>query len=398
MDNATDGGRSGPVVVALGPGLYGKILVSQGKAIADEAGRKLACITVDDGGLLSEEAQARLTACHDLARSKGALVVRVPGTDIADAVADYAEAQDSPTVVVGGGAPGSSRGSVAARLAKARRGFAVIAVSPPEPGSPRIARARHSLGGGSFAHYSAAMLMVACVTVVNLGLALYAGYWSAAILYLAAISLGALWLEPGPILAAAILSALAWDFLFIPPRFTLTIARPEDDLMLALYFVTSISSGLMTSRLRSSERLLREREGELSRINALALALAGAASKASVLARGLASLKGEIECEAIAMLRGENGALNDEPESGWTALDEEARSAAKSCFEEGKITGRYTRVSPASEWHFAAIDSPRGRLGVIGVRRPHEADWDESIETYLQTTVSTIAIALARVM
>ena len=36
-------------------------------------------------------------------------------------------------------------------------------------------------------------------------------------------------------LAGALASALAWDFLFIPPRFTLTISRPEDALMLALW-------------------------------------------------------------------------------------------------------------------------------------------------------------------
>jgi two-component system, OmpR family, sensor histidine kinase KdpD len=396
MDGAKKSERSGPVIVALGPGAYGEILVARAKSIAEEARRELTCLTVDDGGLLSGEARDRLTAYHDLARSKGAMVMRIPGIDVAGAVADYAEAQDSPTVVVGGGASISSRKSVAARLAKARRGFAVVAVCPPERGSPRDKAERHFPASGSLAHYLAAMLMVGCVTAANLFLASYAGYWAAAILYLAAISLGALWLESGPILLAAIASALAWDFLFIPPRFTLTIDRPEDDLMLALYVVVSLSSGLMTARLRSSERLLREREGELSRINALALSLAGAMSEKSIIARGIASLKGAIDCEAIAILSGGDGRLKSQPEDGWTALDAAARSAAKQCFEEGEVTGRYTRAFPDSEWHFAVIDSPQRRLGVIGLRRPHDADWDEFLETYLRTIVSTMAMALAR--
>ena len=250
--------------------------------------------------------------------------------------------------------------------------------------------------GGSASSYFAALLMVAAVTLVGLALASYAGYWSAAILYLAAISLGALRLEPGPVLFSALVSAFAWDYLFIPPRFAMTISRPEDAFMLGLYLVVSLSSGLMTSRLRASERLLRGEEARLSRVDALAISLAGASSLHSILDRGLSALRDELDCKATALLKGGDGALKTEPESGWEALDSSARSAADRSFREGIPAGRFTRVESASEWRFAALESQKERLGVIGVRLAHEADWDESAEACLNTYASIIAIALSR--
>jgi two-component system, OmpR family, sensor histidine kinase KdpD len=398
MDTASRREGSGPVVVAIGTGAEGAALVAEAKAIARKGDRGLSCITIDSGGSLSAEASANIAQAHELARAEGAAVARAPGIDVAEAIRRYAEAQDASTVVVGCRARALSRKAIASRLIAARRGFAVVALSPRTGEIGPGPRERRFPMSGSGAHYAAALLMVACATAVNLALASYAGYWAAAILYLAAISLGAIWLESGPILFAAVLSALAWDFLFIPPRFTLNISRPEDDLMLALYLLVSVCSGLMTSRLRSSERLLRAQEAKISGINALALRLAGASSTSVMLDIGIRAIEEAISCEAIVILKQDELGLKTQAESGWEPLDADARSAAQRCFEGGALTGRYTSILPSSEWHFIALESPKGRLGVIGVRTTHDADWDESDESYLQTIDSTIAIALAREM
>lgn len=396
MDGSKAIERGGPVVVALGCGSSAELVLAQGKALAEARGLRLACVTVDDGGILPERARERLGSLREGARADGAEIVRLPGVDVASAVADYAEANDASAVVVGSGRRRLSRRGTAARLLGMRRGFELVVASPPGGGAASAASPRGLQMGGSLEHYALALAVVACVTGANLLLASYAGYWAAAILYLAAISLVALWLEPGPVLSAALASAVAWDYLFIPPRFTLSIDRPEDDLMLALYILVSLSSGLMTSRLRSSERLLREQGENLARLNSLATALAGTLSKELILSRGLDAIKASIDCEAIAILREAGGELKREPENGWIALDGDARLAAKRCLEEGGGTGRYTRVSASSEWHFVPIEAPQGRLGVIGVRRAHEADWDDSLEHYLATAVATIAVALSR--
>jgi len=248
------------------------------------------------------------------------------------------------------------------------------------------------------AQYFAAMAIIAAVTGLNLALAGYAGYWAASIPYLAAISLMALVLERRPVLLAALLSALAWDILFIPPRLSLTISRTEDVLMLALYFFVAICSGWMTARLRASERLLAAREARLGRLSSLAHLLAGARTMGEIVSSSAAAIEEACDVEAIVMLRQKGGALKPEAESGWEPLDENARSSAALCLAEGRATGRFTEVLPASEWHFVALEGPRCRLGVVGVRAAADRRWDEASEDYLRTLATTASIAVAREM
>src|SRR6266513_3760049 len=59
----------------------------------------------------------------------------------------------------------------------------------------------------------------------------------------------------GPVLLVSPLSALAWNFLFIPPLFTLHIAKIEDALTFAAYFVIAITVGGLTAQLKAREHL-----------------------------------------------------------------------------------------------------------------------------------------------
>jgi two-component system sensor histidine kinase KdpD len=53
----------------------------------------------------------------------------------------------------------------------------------------------------------------------------------------------------------ATLSALSWNFLFIPPRFTLHIAKLEDALTFATFFIIALAVGSLTAQLKTREQL-----------------------------------------------------------------------------------------------------------------------------------------------
>ena len=65
------------------------------------------------------------------------------------------------------------------------------------------------------------------VGVTLLGLALHDlfGYRVVAFMLLVSVALLAMFLDIVPVVLAAVLSALLWDFLFIPPRFTFTVVQ-----------------------------------------------------------------------------------------------------------------------------------------------------------------------------
>ena len=64
----------------------------------------------------------------------------------------------------------------------------------------------------------------------------------------------------GPILLAATLSAVIWDYFFIPPEYTLHIEEPVDLLMLIMFFIIALLNGILTSRVRRQEKKIRVRE------------------------------------------------------------------------------------------------------------------------------------------
>ena len=63
-----------------------------------------------------------------------------------------------------------------------------------------------------------------------------------------------------PTFFLAALSALLWNFLFIPPRFTFYISKFEDFMMFGAYFVIAVVIGHLATQLHEREQAERRRE------------------------------------------------------------------------------------------------------------------------------------------
>lgn len=103
--------------------------------------------------------------------------------------------------------------------------------------------------------YFAAVAGVAVLTFGCWLLTPLTGYTAISLIYLLGVLLAGMLLNRGPVFVAAALSALSWNFLFIPPLFTLHIAKVEDALMFVTYFVAAIIVGTLTARLKAREHL-----------------------------------------------------------------------------------------------------------------------------------------------
>ncbi len=88
----------------------------------------------------------------------------------------------------------------------------------------------------------------------------WAGYRSAALLYLLAVVGAAFRLTRWPVLAMAAVGALLWDFFFIPPRYGFHMQDPTDAMMFATLFIVALALGHFTTRLRLREKELQTAE------------------------------------------------------------------------------------------------------------------------------------------
>lgn len=63
-----------------------------------------------------------------------------------------------------------------------------------------------------------------------------------------------------PVLVTAVLSALIWDFFFIPPQFTLHVGSTEDALMLLMYFIIALVNAVLTFKIRQIEKIAQQKD------------------------------------------------------------------------------------------------------------------------------------------
>lgn len=98
------------------------------------------------------------------------------------------------------------------------------------------------------------------VSLIGLSLHNLIGYRVVAFMLLVTVSILAMFLDIVPVLIAALLSALIWDFFFIPPRFTLTVGTPEDQLLLLMYFIVAMINAVLTNKIRRMEKEVKAKE------------------------------------------------------------------------------------------------------------------------------------------
>ena len=201
-------------------------------------------------------------------------------------------------------------------------------------------------------------------------------------LQLLGVLLAGMVLSRGPVLLVAALSALSWNFLFIPPLFTLHIAKLEDALTFAAYFIIAITVGSLTAQLKAREHLAAQvqlaQESERLRKTLLdcvshelktPLAAIGAASQElSRLAANaqdsqvLEELAGEIRAGSrrlnrvvdnlLDMNRLESGVIR--PKREWCDVRELLQSAID--IERESLNGREIRLDVPTEIPLALVD------------------------------------------
>ncbi|MGE0568816.1 MAG: ATP-binding protein [Bacteroidia bacterium] len=94
----------------------------------------------------------------------------------------------------------------------------------------------------------------------------FIGYRAVALILLLVVSVNAILFDIFPVILSALLSAIIWNFFFIPPILTFHIGTPEDGLMFLMYFVIASINAVLTNKIREVERKERDEEEKLKTI------------------------------------------------------------------------------------------------------------------------------------
>mgnify|MGYP003694286421 CR=1 FL=1 len=190
-----------------------------------------------------------------------------------------------------------------------------------ESAQPRREPIEERLARAPWRDFGVALVIAAVVTALSLSIFDYTGYWAVSLFYLLAVVLAATRLRRWPTLFLAALSALLWDFLFIPPRFTFYITHLHDFLMFGAYFVIALVIGHLATKLREREQSERRREERATALYRFTRALAASRDLDEALPKVLALIKESFEADAAVWLRDEGG-LSCHPRQHVRAIEQ----------------------------------------------------------------------------
>ena len=361
------------LLVAVSASPYSERLIRYTRRLAASMEASWVVANIEQSRPLSQQEQGRLTRYLALARQLGAEVVSTPGSDVAETLLRVARQHNVTQIVIG--KPLGARWLFFWKRDPLRwlirnSGNIDIHMIPSEDSAqPRTESIEERLARAPWHDYGIALGIAAAVTGLSLSIFDFTGYWAIALFYLLAVVLAATRLRRWPTLFLAALSAVLWDFLFIPPRFTFYISHLQDFMMFGAYFVIAIVIGHLASQLREREQSERRREERATALYRLTRALAASRDLDEALPKALKLIKSSFEADAAVWLRGESG-LSLHRASLFTPSSKD-ESVAVWAFQKKQSAGRSTDTLPDAEaLHIPLVTGDRSE-GVLTVRLAH---------------------------
>ncbi len=387
--------RSGErLLVAVGPSPSSTQIVRWTRRMAAAQGASWIAVSVESSRTLPPEDSRRLEQNLALARELGAEIVVTHDENIAAALVRVALQNNATQIVVG-----KSRsprwldflrgGSLVDRLLRISGPIDIYLVPAErldDQPSLRIDWQAPTLSPPR--EYYDVMAVISLITVGSWFLVDYVGYLSIGLIYLLATIVLSLRVGRWPVLSAGVISALTWNFLFIPPRFTFEIKKFEDFTLFVTYFVVAVIAGQLTARIRAQGVGERRREARATALFELTRALAAARTLDDALFAGLRQADALFAGRTTVLLPGDDGHEMVPHFTASFTVDEKEQAVAAWAWRQSRPAGRFTDTLPSSTGIYFPLLSDGRALGVFGLQLPRD--------THLTLAQRDLAEAFAR--
>ena len=359
------------LMVGVGPTPYSESLIRWTRRASGRHGCPWLAVWVEGTRPLTASEQDFLTGALGLARRLGGEVVHATGDDIAATLLDVARNRNVSQIVVGKPNRRSRWKLTLADRIIAGSGDCDVCVVRPIIGRPTHVPEQRPIGFTikRVHEYGIVLGIVASLTMICWQLQTVVGYRVPALAYLLAILLAAFLISRGPMIFMAGISALAWNFFLIPPRFTFEVPAVEDGILLFMFFAVALSMGHLTTRLRTRENAERRRQIETDAL--LRVTQSAALTKDTVegLSDAVAIINSVIDADTALLVRKMDHSLSASVHaaSTWQPAHQEL-VGIEWCYTHKQIAGRFTDTLPDSAATWFPLQTATSIMGVLGIR------------------------------
>ena len=355
-------------------------LVRYTRRLADRLNASWAAIHVETSadGRMSETARDRIAEALRVAERLGGQAVSVPAPSVADGVIDYARTNNFTHIVTSTAQRGLwqeiLRGSATHEIIR-RAGDISVHVVPEQLTRAMRGQAQqkrmlqpetNTTPVWDTKAYAGSFAMVAAALLIGLALQRF-GITNVALVFLTAVLTSAITYGLWPSLFACLVAVLAYNFFFLPPLYTLTIADPENVVALFFFMVVALVASYLSARVRAQAIAARERAATMENLYMFSRKLAGVFTMDDLLWAAAFQFAQMLKTRVVILLpEGKTIAVR----AGYPPedmLDEADLAAAKWVWEHASPAGRGADTLPGAKRLFLPMRTGRGMVGIVGL-------------------------------
>ena len=339
-----------------------------------------------------------------LAEQSGATTATLAASRLAAAIVRYAHEHNLSRVVLGrdtGRRPPPWRETLAEAIGSIGQDLDVIQIALPpkrDSGAADVPRQTGEQRKAGVKWRPYVMSALICFATAALLAPLHDAFdlSNIVMVFLLAVVLVAVRYGRGPAVLAAFLAVGAFDFFYVPPRFTFAVSDVQYLLTFAVMLVVALVLGQFSAVLRWQARVAAQREEQVSALYAMSRDLSAALMPEQIAEIGARFVKSEFNAQAVVLLPDQTetrvrpiGAAADVPID--TAIGQWA-------YEHGQPAGHGTDTLSASPALYMPMKAPVRLRGVLAVlpNDPARLAGPEQ-RRLLETCASLLAIALERI-
>ena len=326
---------------------------------------------------LTDEERDRIADTLRLVVTLGGEAITVPGGDrhIADDIIHYAHANNVTQIIIGK----SSRsrwfemlhGSVVHDLIRRAGNISVHVIAGEEISGDPIAK--KTVRTAEVAHpfdpwaYGGALLAVAIALGIGELIHPKLGIENVDLVFMTAIVAVAVRFGLWPSLFASVVASLCYNFFFLPPIYTFTIADPTNVAAFVLFIIMAVLVSNVAARVRTQAITAMARARTTEALYVFSRKLASVGTLDDVLWATAYQIALMLKVRVVILLP-ENGTIA--VKAGYPpedTLDDADIAAAKWAWQNDRAAGRGSDTLPGAKRLFLPMRTGRGAIGVIGI-------------------------------
>jgi two-component system sensor histidine kinase KdpD len=362
-------------MIAVAPDDQAEQLVRFGKRFADALDAEWLVVTVETPALLKlgERARNRRVKVLRLAESLGAQTVTLDGSSAAATLTEYARLRAITRIVVGEprrrGWRALLRASTTTKLVRQGQGLDVSVIARRESGPTQERPERAGPRPVNWGRYAAAGLISLLCTGVAALMFPYFELTNLVMVYLLGATIAALRLGRGPASLTSMVNVAAFDFFFVPPRFTFAVGDLQYVVTFAVMLIVALIIANLVASVRAQTRVAGARERRTALLYEMSRELAATRQLDNIARVAVKHVAETFAGLAVVLIPDAAGRLHH-PRGTPTpvALRGADLSVAQWVLDHGRPAGLGTDTLPAAAAQYQPLRGSNRTLGVLAVK------------------------------